>query len=107
MAALPPDGLLPQFGLSGFGYVFSGVGIMVKGGSWFVDLSFIMGSQLVMKGFWGTVYSRSVLSCRPMRSCTSTSKPEICVWVVVKIMVPFWIPIILRDLIFRVPKKGP
>ena len=26
---------------------------------------------------------------------------------VVKIMVPFWIPIIIRHLIFRVPKKGP
>ena len=30
-----------------------------------------------------------------------------CTWVVVKIMGPFWIPIILRHLIFRVPKKGP
>ena len=28
-------------------------------------------------------------------------------WVVVKIMGPFWIPIIIRHLIFRVPKKGP
>ena len=28
------------------------------------------------------------------------------IWVVVKIMVPFWIPIIIRPLIFRVPKKG-
>ena len=28
-------------------------------------------------------------------------------WVVVKIMIPFWIPIIIRHLIFRVPKKGP
>ena len=28
-------------------------------------------------------------------------------WVVVKIMVPFWVPIIIRHLIFRVPKKGP
>ena len=28
-------------------------------------------------------------------------------WVVVKIMVPFWVPIILRHLILRVPKKGP
>ena len=27
--------------------------------------------------------------------------------VVVKTMVPFWIPIIVRHLIFRVPKKGP
>ena len=29
------------------------------------------------------------------------------IWVVVKIMIPFWIPIIIRHLIFRVPKKGP
>ena len=29
------------------------------------------------------------------------------IWVVAKIMVPFWIPIIIRHLIFRVPKKGP
>ena len=28
-------------------------------------------------------------------------------WVVVKIMVPFWISIIIRHLISRVPKKGP
>ena len=30
-----------------------------------------------------------------------------CIWVVVKIMVPFWVPIIIRHLIFRVPQKGP
>ena len=29
------------------------------------------------------------------------------IWVVVKIMVPFWVPIIVRHLLFRVPKKGP
>ena len=29
------------------------------------------------------------------------------IWVDVKIMVPFWVPIIIRHLIFRVPKKGP
>ena len=28
------------------------------------------------------------------------------VWVVVKIMVPFWVPITIWHLIFRVPKKG-
>ena len=28
-------------------------------------------------------------------------------WVVVKIMVPFWVPIIKRHLLFRVPKEGP
>ena len=30
----------------------------------------------------------------------------IYIWVVVKIMVPFWVPIIARPLIFRVPLKG-
>ena len=37
-------------------------------------------------------------------------RPKPCAqrtWVVVKIMVPFCIPIIIRSLIFRVPKKGP
>ena len=29
------------------------------------------------------------------------------IWVVVKIMIPFWVLIIIRHLIFRVPKKGP
>ena len=29
------------------------------------------------------------------------------IWVVVKIMVPFWLTIIIRHLTFRVPKKGP
>ena len=28
-------------------------------------------------------------------------------WVVIKIMASFWFPIILRHLLFRVPKKGP
>ena len=32
-----------------------------------------------------------------------TSPPK---WVVVKIAVPFWVPIILRHLLFRVPQKG-
>ena len=27
--------------------------------------------------------------------------------VVVKIRVPFWVPIIIRHLLFRVPNKGP
>ena len=29
------------------------------------------------------------------------------IWVVLKIMVPFWVPNIMRHLLFRVPKKGP
>ena len=31
---------------------------------------------------------------------------NVCICVVVKIMVPLWIPIIIRHLIFRVPKRG-
>ena len=31
----------------------------------------------------------------------------ICIWVVVKIMVPFGVPILIRHLVFRVPKGGP
>ena len=31
----------------------------------------------------------------------------VTIWVVVKIMVPFWVLIIIRHLLFRVPKKGP
>ena len=31
---------------------------------------------------------------------------EFSIWVVVKIMVPFWVPIIIRHLLFRVPKIG-
>ena len=30
----------------------------------------------------------------------------IYIWVVVKIMVPFWVLIIILHLIFRVPKRG-
>ena len=37
-------------------------------------------------------------------SCTDN--PQL-LWVVVKIVVPFWVPIIIRHLIFKVPKKGP
>ena len=41
-----------------------------------------------------------------MRSLpVATAKHDTCV--VVKIMGPFWIPIIVRHLIFRVPNKGP
>ena len=28
-------------------------------------------------------------------------------WVVVKIMVPFWVLVIIRHLMFRAPKRGP
>ena len=32
-------------------------------------------------------------------------KPSSFIWVVVKIMVPFWVPNIVRHLLFRVPQK--
>ena len=32
---------------------------------------------------------------------------ELFRWVVVKIRVPFWVPIMVRHLLFRVQKKGP
>ena len=34
-----------------------------------------------------------------------TSEKLLLMWVVVKIMVPFWVPNIVRHLIFRVPKR--
>ena len=50
------------------------------------------------------------LGYRPY-DCTDSSKKMktllLAIWVVVKIMVPFWILIIIRHLIFRVPKKRP
>ena len=32
---------------------------------------------------------------------------QIFIWVVVKIMLPFWVLILGRHLVFRVPKTGP
>ena len=37
----------------------------------------------------------------------NTLGDDIGTWVVVNIMVPFWVPSIIRHLILRVPKKGP
>ena len=39
-------------------------------------------------------------------SSVSIFKRRFGMWVVVKLMVPFWVPIV-RHLLFRVPKKGP
>ena len=46
---------------------------------------------------------------RAMRTSVSVQACTLgmCIWVVVKIMVPFWVPNIIRHLIFRVPEKGP
>ena len=55
---------------------------------------------------WSRVYSR-VLGFWALASHAAAR--QACVltitWVVVKNMVPFWIPIIIRHLIFRLPKK--
>ena len=48
-----------------------------------------------------TYYNALLPSCDDMECAASGT------WVVVKIMVPFWVPFIIRHLIFRVPKKGP
>ena len=39
--------------------------------------------------------------------CKVSALDILPIWVVVKIMVPFWVPNIIRHLLFRVPKKGP
>ena len=44
--------------------------------------------------------------CRKLPAAQHTGQSDILIWVVVKIMVSFWIPIIIRHLISRVPKKG-
>ena len=44
-------------------------------------------------GFWGSAYRVQGHILR--------------MGVVVKIMVPFWVLVIIRHLVFRVPKKGP
>ena len=47
-----------------------------------------------------------IFSLRKNQSAVSL-QAEVIIWVVVKIGVPFWVPIIIRHLIFRVPKTGP
>ena len=61
-----------------------------------------------VEGFWAffTVFGSTPkpLACS---SYTTLWIPlEFEIWVVVKIMVPFWVPIIIRHLLFRVPKRG-
>ena len=38
--------------------------------------------------------------------CSTSRAPSLNIWVVVNIRDPFWVLIIIRHLIFRVPKKG-
>ena len=54
-----------------------------------------------------SVFYRNISPLVPNRSHQQIACPiklEV-LWVVVKIMVPFWVPIIIRPLIFRVPQK--
>ena len=44
---------------------------------------------------------------RPNLKVSESVKAERTTWVVAKIMVPLWIPIIIRHLRLRVPNKGP
>ena len=59
-------------------------------------------------GFRGLGF-RVSLSTKPLpKALLAVANPATSnIWVVVKIMVSFWVPNIIRHLIFRVPKKGP
>ena len=61
--------------------------------SQYSNLNKFLNSNPVMAGHLG-VFGRS------------TGHVNIRIWVVVKIMVPFWIPIIIRHLMFRTHEKG-
>ena len=61
-------------------------------------------------GFYGVYHGLAEGSLRVLH--VSKTPPlnrglYIYIWVVVKIMVPLWVPIIIRHLLFRVPQKGP
>ena len=44
--------------------------------------------------------------CPTCRNMNPSGLLHYAMWVVVKIMVPFWVPVFLRHLLFRVPKMG-
>ena len=54
---------------------------------------------------WREAYTKLV-STQPSTFEQFTLKAWKLIWVVVKVMVPFWVLIIIRHLIFRVPQKG-
>ena len=61
----------------------------------------------VLKGAEQVSFKESLIGIQkraPLSPKPSSLNPK---WVVVKIMFPFWIPIIVRHLIFRVTKRGP
>ena len=55
--------------------------------------------RLGFRGFWFRVQGSG------FRVQTHSGTDDI--WVVVKIMVPFWVPNIVRHRLLTVPKKGP
>ena len=64
--------------------------------------------------FWNPHAEKRLIYCPCNFEIRDPNHQEACslnadfyIWVVVKIMVHFWIPIIIRHLIFRVPKKVP
>ena len=60
-----------------------------------------MGSRLVSRSA-GVRLSGSLAERLPVASDEGSS-----IWVVVKSSVPFWVPVKIRHLLFKVPKKGP
>ena len=54
--------------------------------------------------FLGDIYKRTTVDIGVYKGSLFT---ENIIWVIVKMMVSFWISIIIRHLICRVPKKGP
>ena len=56
--------------------------------------------------YWvGVHLTHATHEVKVLAGLTGNQKEE-PMWVVVNIMVPFWIPIIIRHLICRVPKNG-
>ena len=60
---------------------------------------FVKGAYMAWakKGLWTLQFGAQTLSPECLFLCS--------IWVDVKIMVPFWVPIIVRHLTFRVPKR--
>ena len=69
---------------------------------WLVDSGAT--SHIISRGFLSSYHVSH--KCGGL-SCELRAANGELLWVVVKIMVPFWVPTIVRPLICRVPKKGP
>ena len=55
-----------------------------------------------LEGFYNGLGYRA-----PCTQVVHTVAPKFNIWVVVKTRVPYWVPTIIRHVLFRVPKKGP